>query len=452
MKNLFPIVSYAMLLAASFGATAQISNENVAKLGNELTPLGAIKAGNADGTIPNWSGGITAAPAGYTVGDFHPDPFADDKVLFTITKDNVEQYRELLSDGYIHYLKNMPDFKINVYPTRRSASFPQRIYDKTIANAQTAVTVNDGWTVSGASEAIPFPIPENGLQAMWNFKLAYRGDELKRMLIQTNPSNNGNYELNVAEEYAIYPYSQVGATIDSIGNLQFAILQRQLAPVSSAGQIILAVDHFDMSESQRSAWVYNPQQRRVRRAPNLTYDNPSSATEGIRTNDSGNMYNGAMDRYDWDLVGRKEMIVPYNAYKLHSGKTAIDDIIRPVNINQNLARYERHRSWVVIANLKKGASHVYSKRVFYIDEDSWQATNVDLYGQDGDFWKMSERHNINYYEVPVFWTTLDVHYDPVSQRYNVSGLDNETQPVDFTFRGHSKFYDMGSIRMHAAKR
>lgn len=452
MNNRFSSYFAVALSVVSVNASATASEDTLAQLGKELTALGALQVGSADGRIPAWTGGIATPPADYSVGDLHADPFAADKVLFTITKQNIADYKDQISEGYAYYLSNMPEFKMHVYPTRRSAAFPQRIYDKTIANARTAQVVNDGWTIAGATEGVPFPVPKNGLEAIWNFKLTYRGDEFKRMLIQANPSSDGSYELSVTEEYAKYPYSLPDATIESIDNIQFVILHRSLSPISTAGQLILAADHFDMSQGQRSAWVYNPQQRRVRRAPTLTYDNPSSATEGIRTNDQGNMFNGAVDRYDWKLVGRKEMIVPYNAYKLHSSDVSADDIIRPNHINPELVRYEAHRMWVVNAHLKAGASHLFAKRTFYLDEDSWQATNVDLYDNDGKLVKMSERHNISYYEVPVFWTTLDVHYDLASQRYNIAGLDNDTHPVDFSFRGHDKFYDMGSIRMHAAKR
>ena len=27
------------------------------------------------------------------------------------------------------------------------------------------------------------------------------------------------------------------------------------------------------------------------------------------------MFNGAMDRYDFKLIGKKEMVIPYNAYR-----------------------------------------------------------------------------------------------------------------------------------------
>jgi hypothetical protein len=143
------------------------------------------------------------------------------------------------------------------------------------------------------------------------------------------------------------------------------------------------------------------------------------------------MYSGAIDRYDWKLVGKQEMIVPYNSYRLHSDKVKYKDILTPLHINQDLTRYELHRVWVVEATLKAGSSHIYPRRTFYIDEDSWQVLVVDQYDSRGEVWRVSEGHCINYYEEPTFWTTLEVHTDLVAGRYLAIGLDNETDMYNF---------------------
>src|SRR3546814_4854380 len=80
-------------------AQAAVSPEQAARLGKDLTPTGAEQAGNADGTIPAWTGGITTPPAGYKVGMFHPDPFPNDKIEFTITPQNYKQYADKLTVG-----------------------------------------------------------------------------------------------------------------------------------------------------------------------------------------------------------------------------------------------------------------------------------------------------------------------------------------------------------------
>ena len=82
-------------LAIGAPAMAAVSAAEAAKLGAELTPLGAVKAGNADGSIPAWEGGLTsAAQAGfpnYRPGQHHPDPYASDKPLYTVTSANMAQ-------------------------------------------------------------------------------------------------------------------------------------------------------------------------------------------------------------------------------------------------------------------------------------------------------------------------------------------------------------------------
>ncbi len=169
----------------------------------------------------------------------------------------------------------------------------------------------------------------------------------------------------------------------------------------------------------------DPGQRRVRRAPNVAFDNPGTGSDALRTSDQFDIYNGSPERYDWKLVGKQEMIVPYNAYPLHSNKLKNADIIKPLHINQAHARYEMHRVWVVDATLKPGQRHLYKRRTFYVDEDSWQILGVDCYDTRDKLWRVQEGHSINYYEVPTFWTTLELTYDLQAGRYLALGLDNE---------------------------
>ncbi len=195
----------------------------------------------------------------------------------------------------------------------------------------------------------------------------------------------------------------------------------------------------------RRAWIYNAGQRRVRRAPNIGYDSPGTNSDGMRTNDQLDLFNGAPDRYDWKLVGKKEIIVPYNSYKLHSDSVKVSDILKPLHINQDLARYELHRVWIVEATLKPGQSNIYARRTFYIDEDSWQILSADLYDTRGQLWYVSEAHCINYYEVPTFWSTLEVHTDLISGRYLAFGLDNENKMYDFTVKPSLADFTPGAI-------
>lgn len=425
---------------------AAISDEQASKLGEELTPLGGIKAGNADGSIPAWTGGITTPPAGYQSGSHHPDPYADDKIQFSIDANNYQQYEEILTQGHIALMKKYPTYKLNVYPSHRSASYPQKIYDATKANATQARLVDNGNGIADTIIGIPFPVPANGLEAIWNHIVRYRGNSVQRFINQAAVTASGDYTLVELEDEFYFQYSKDNVTLNDLDNMLLYFKQSVKAPARLAGGVLLVHETFNQVQEPRHAWTYNPGQRRVRRAPNVSYDNPGTASDGLRTSDDFDMYNGAPDRYDWKLLGRKEMIVPYNSYKLHSDSLEYENILKASHINPEVTRYERHRVWVVEATLKADARHLYAKRVFYIDEDSWQVLVVDKYDNRGEIWRVSEGHAINYYDQPLFWTTLEVHYDLQSARYLALGLNNKEDMYDFTITRKRSNYTPSSLR------
>ena len=428
-------------LAAATPAEAKVTGAEAAKLGGELTPLGATAAGTESGSIPTWQGGITKPPAGYAPGMHHPDPFAADKPLFTITADNFRLYEANLSPGQIALFQRYPaTFRMPVYRSRRTASLPRRIYDRTIANATTAMLTEGGNGVMNAAEGIPFPIPKNGLEAIWNHLLRYRGKSLRRASGQASPTAAGAYVMVRLDEDVLWAYQQPGATTATIDNMLAYFLQEVASPPRLAGNILLVHETLDQTAEPRKAWIYNPGRRRVRRAPNIAYDNPGTASDGQRTSDQFDMFNGAPDRYVWTLGGKRELYIPYNSYKLHSDRNRFDDIVKPNHINPDLTRYELHRVWVVEARLKEGTRHLYARRTFHIDEDSWQAAIVDHYDGRGQIWRVSEAHVINYYEVPLVWTTAMTVYDLQNGRYLVNGLANEYEMIRFNVAlGREKF-------------
>ena len=439
----FDLITTAAFAAGMATATAQ----SAADLGKSLTPLGAEKAGNAAGTIPAWEGGITQSPAGYQSGDHHPDPFAVDKPSATITSANAEQYADNLTEGHKALLARYAStYKMPVYPTRRSASAPQDIYDATKANVGSAKLADGGNGVSGASRGAPFPLPKTGQEVIWNHLLRYRGLGGLRKVGQVAPTRSGNYTLVQLEEKFLWNYHQLGAATESVGNVMAYFEQKVTAPARLAGTILMVHETLDQVKESRRAWVYNTGQRRVRRAPQVAYDNPGTASDGMRTSDQLDMFNGAIDRYDWKLVGKREVYVPYNSYKLHSDRLKVADIVTPMHINQEHSRYELHRLWVVEATLKDGKRHIYAKRRFYVDEDSWAVLVVDQYDNRGRMWRVSEGHSINYYDILSFWSTLEVHMDLLSGRYLAHGLDNENEMYDFSYRSKSGDYTPAALR------
>jgi len=439
---------FYLITAAAFAAgVATATAQSAADLGKSLTPLGAEKAGNAAGTIPAWEGGITQPPAGYKSGDHHPDPFADDKPSATINAANAEQYADNLTEGHKALLARYAStYKMPVYPTRRSASAPQDIYDATKANVASAKLADGGNGVSGASRGAPFPLPKTGQEVIWNHLLRYRGLGGLRTVGQVAPTRSGNYTLVQLEEKFLWNYHQLGAATESVGNVMAYFEQKVTAPARLAGTILMVHETLDQVKESRRAWVYNTGQRRVRRAPQVAYDNPGTASDGMRTSDQLDMFNGGIDRYDWKLVGKREVYVPYNSYKLHSDSLKVADIVTPMHINQEHSRYELHRVWVVEATLKDGKRHIYAKRRFYVDEDSWGVLVVDQYDNRGRLWRVSEGHGINYYDILSFWTTLEVHMDLLSGRYLAHGLDNENDMYDFSYESKSGDYTPAALR------
>ena len=436
----------ALALALAVPAAAELSSDDIARLGRDLTPLGGEKAGNADGTIPEWTGGITKPPAGYKLGEHHRDPYAGDKPLFVIDKSNLDKYRDKLSTGHQRMLELYPTFKLTVYPTRRSASAPQRVYDATRKIAADAKLVDDGNGVDGAVIGIPFPVPKNGQEVIWNHLLRYRGETVSCTLGQAAVTRGGDYTL---VKYAVdvnVRYSLPGMTVEKLGNTMILFKQRVTAPARLAGDIVLVHETMNQAREPRSAWTYNPGQRRVRRAPGIAYDNPGTTSDGLRTADQFDMFNGAIDRYDWKLVGKREMYVPYNSYRVHSDKLSFNDIIRPLHVNPEHMRYELHRVWIVDATLKAGASHLYKRRTFYIDEDSWQIMLVDIYDNRDQLWRVSEGHVINFYEKPLIWPTLEIHHDLQAGRYLALGLDNEFPMCTYDVHFKSRDFKPSSLR------
>lgn len=406
--------------------------DSVDELGNSLTPLGGEVAGNADGTIPKWTGGITTPPAAYVKGKHFVDPYASDQILYTINQSNLTNYSNKLTEGHKALLQKYPDsYFLNVYPTKRSASAPQRIYDATKQNAVNAKLTSDRNGVENAVHGIPFPLPTQAEEVMFNHLLRYRGVKGHRKIGLATPTRGGNYTLVKLKEEIIFQYHNPKTTLDNVNNLIGYFKQEIKAPARLAGSILLVHETINQSQENRQAWVYNPGQRRVRRAPNKAFDTPGTASDGMRTTDQLDMFSGSLEKYDWSLKGKKEIYVPYNNYKLHSPELKHKDILTPLHINQAYPRYELHRVWVVEATVKPGQRHLYKRRTFYIDEDSWQILAVDIYDNRDQLWRVAEGFAINYYNVLSTWYTLEVSTDIQEGRYAAFGLYNEFEPYKF---------------------
>ena len=326
-------------------------------------------------------------------------------------------------------------WRLNVYPTRRSASFPDWVYQAVRANATAASVVLAGkGSVEGARVGPPFPIPQSGLEAIWNHNLRWRGARVSRSEGFAPVTRQGNYRVVLSEQTLGLPYG--ARSPDAFGreypNVLLAIKSKTIAPSRLAGDGSLVIEPIDQTDDPRRSWLYSRDLRRVFRVPGVAYDFPARNADGLRTVDDLWLFNGPPDRFDWELVGKREMLIPYNAYRLHSGEIGAAEILRRSHIDPELARYELHRVWVVKGTLKPGAKHIYSRRVFYLDEDSWQIAVAESYDLDGRLWRVNEAHAINYYDVPVLWSTLEVYHDLIQGRYLVTGLDNARNTYRFS--------------------
>ncbi|UZK02876.1 DUF1329 domain-containing protein [Venatoribacter cucullus] len=412
-------------------ANAAVSPAEAAKLGKQLTPIGAEMAGKGD--IPAWTGGLTTMPAGVAKGDKLVNPFPDDKPKFVITAANYKQYAANLTDGQKAMFEKYPEtYRMPVYQSRRTAAYPQNIYDSSKTNATTTKLLDGGNGLANFVEGVAFPIPQNGLEVVWNHIVRYRGGSVSRIVGQATPQANGDYSIVRLQDEFTFRTKLSDFAPDKDENVLFYFKQDVLSPARLAGNVLLVHETLDQVKEPRKAWVYNAGQRRVRLAPQVSYDGPGTAADGLRTSDNLDMYNGAPDRYDWKLIGKQEVYIPYNSYKLKDPSVKYDEIVKAGHINQDLTRYELHRVWKVEATLKDGKRHVYAKRVFYFDEDTWQAAQIDHYDGRGELWRVAEAHSVMYYDYLVPWYAVETLYDLNSGRYLVLGLDNE-EPTSYNF-------------------
>ncbi len=443
-QKLLRLTLLSTLIAISSGhALAALDAKEIARLGTDLTPVGAEKAGNASGTIPAWNGGLNTPPSGYKPAQDYVDPYAGEKPLYTVTAANMAQYKAELTPGYQAMLQKYPSFKMQVFPSHRTAALPQSEYEEIRKEAATVSLAGNGnGMVNYQSTSVPFPIPKTGLEAMFNHMVRYRAGGYRYYPTEMVVQANGKFT-PVRRDVSVVMASALG---NPEPNRLYYYLGKVTSPESVAGNQNLVHEPIDQTTETRLAWTYNPGQRRVLRAPEISYDSPVATSEGLRTNDMIDMFNGAPDRYDWKLVGKQEMLVAYNTYKLASHSLKYSDIIQPDHLNQDLIRYEPHRVWVVEATLKPGQRHIYGKRVFYIDEDTWAILAADLYDGRGELWRVQEAHSLQRYDVLSAIHTSDVAYDLQARRYIVSGLENEEKRAQFGIHADLKDFSTAALR------
>lgn len=380
------------------GTHAAVTQNEAKKLQGELTPLGAERAGNKDGTIPEWKGcpDLKAPMDKLKAGDRRWDPFAADKPLYVVTADNMAQYADKLSDGVKALLQQYPKtMRLPVYRTVRTHCAPDWVYEATMRNATSAKLVGDASNsgVEGALNGIPFPIPKNGLEVRWNFTLRWRGQSFDSKLRHLSWTKNGDKVLGTqALQYDQMEFYRRGVTLDEYakkGYLDWLFYQLTDAPSFRAGEALVTrgASNYDKVK-ERGSWQYLVGQRRVRRAPSVGWDTPDFVNSGANFFDE--VFGSPVtpnERYEYKLIGKKEMLIPYNNNKIFTLKE--DEIFGKEHHNPDAIRWELHRVWVVEATLLPNKRHAVPKRIHYIDEDTWGTALMDGYDATGKIWRVS---------------------------------------------------------------
>jgi len=421
----FKKVGAAAILATAFSASFSVqaaTEADAAKLGKELTPVGAEKGANKDGSIPAWAGNEPQA-SGWSYGKSRADAWKHkgDKPLYSIDASNVDKYAAQLSPGQVQMIKQNKGYKMDVYPSRRTCANPDFVVENTKKNATTAKLGADGWSLKEANvPGIPFPLPKSGTEAMWNVKMKYAGVGFEFPTLYTALSPRpGSSEWIAATSTQTYffPWGKKGsAQFSSMSPVEYYTYFAYKSPTALAGQA-LAITVF--TDKTNEVFYYFPGQRRVRRMPTYAYDAPQIGFENQYTMDEPRMFNGTIERFDWKLVGKKELIVGYNAFGMYDPNVKFSDVTKENAVDSAHRRYELHRVWVVEATVKSGVRHVAPKRTFYIDEDSWAIVVAEDYDAQGKLWKLREGFVIPVYETGSCDNPAFVQYNLIDNRYLV---------------------------------
>jgi len=448
MTTRFALVLVSLIAAAP--AIAKVTPEEAARLGTELTPIGAEKGANADGSIPAWT---PIEKKGALKGEYTSDAAMDaEKPLFTITKANMAQYDKFLTAGHKKLLATYGSYKMNVYPSHRVVTWPKEVEAATKDNAATA-TLTGTDVVEGAKLGFPFPIPKSGAEVVWNHKLKWRGENVRRYNNQLIVQPNGEFQLTKIVEDVKFYYASIKnpQALTKTENMFIKYLSQTIAPPRMAGTFILVHEKGGTGNEGRAAWLYSPGIRRIRRAPTVCCDNPYEGTDGHQFYDQVDLFNGVLERYNWKLVGKQEIYTGYHGNKLAGNKVKFKDMAKGKHLNQDLPRYEKHRVWVVEATLKPGTNHTFKKRVMYVDEDGWNIVAVDNYDARDQLYQFQEGHYVVAPNILAGGTVPELIYHFNSGRYFITAAANEDKPNDFTVDFDDGYFESASVQKRTTK-
>ncbi|MNZ61720.1 hypothetical protein D3C78_798210 [compost metagenome] len=418
------LASTLALAVAAGNAYAAVSTEEASALGNSLTPFGAIKAGNAEGTIPEYVGPVAGMKvASALTGRVElSDPFSDEKPILRIDASNMAEHKDKLSEGVIKLLETRPGYYLNVYPSHRTASYTDEVLQQTAKNATGCNLLDNGDAIDSACRGgMPFPIPKTGKEVMWNKLTAWQGlaTQADNWTFLMTPSGS-LVETTLSVSYRDFPYYDKETSMPHV----YARLRGDVAgPARQAGSATLYWDYLNATAegNSRSAWSYTPGQRRVRAAPSASYDTPQASAGGGLFSDEIYLFSGKMDRWDMKLVGKQEMYIPYNAFKIAGNHCDRKMAFQDKNFfNPECERWELHRVWVVEATVKDGKRHSHSKRRYYLDEDAYLSGVSESWDQGGSLERLGISHSIPVPERKLSLQQMVMFYDFNKAGYYVS--------------------------------
>lgn len=396
MKRHISIMAAALYLLFAGTVSANNAEPGAAALGgSKYTCWGSLRAGTESGVAKytgkyykNWPG--LKQESGYV-----PGPYADEKPILKITAQNYKKYKDRLSTGMEAMFEQYPDvFYMNIYPSHRDFSYHHDYLCKAATyNAKHAKLVDGGLGVHAALGAPVFPFAETGLQAIWNVIFTPRAWSTEVTYSTVDVHSDGSTTHAKSHFKTFSPLGMKNAdggelvkTTDS--DIAAYFFREPLLPTSAQGKVAVGFQPMNFNEGSTQVWQYQPGLRRVRKAPKIGFDYPVPPS-GLRTVDDDSGFSGSPERYNWKLVGRKAMYVPYNNFKINDPSLSTQQLTKPHTLNPKYIRYELHRVWIIEGTLKDGYRHIYEKRRLYVDEDGWRVLTADMWDNHGDLYRVS---------------------------------------------------------------
>jgi hypothetical protein len=392
------LMAGASAAALKLGMPRANATADPSLLTTTLTPLGSERAGNADGSIPAWTGGFSTLPAGWQPGQSIPDFFADEQPVMVINASNMAEHADRLAEGTMAMMTKY-GFSIKVYPTHRTACAPQWVYDNIALNVTRAQPSPKGisWGFVNAYGGIPFPIPDTsdpllaGGQIVWNTNVKWWGYSFESTPYSIVVNNGSPTVSAYSQQHTVFPYYDQNGSLETFNGLASKQIAMQLAPANIRGQQIDAWNYTEPAVNAEQVWEVLQGQGRIRKAPEVSFDTPSQFLDGVANYDEYYGFSNSLEKYNWRYITKKEMYVPYNCNGL--ANSPYQPALLTRFINPDLVRWELHRVWQVEATLAPGERNVLARRMLYVDEDTFIITHTDAWDANGNLFHVNHVFN-----------------------------------------------------------